>query len=110
VAAWGPLDRCIRRLRLEDVKADGARLGAAGSDPMAASLRGVLRDEHLEIGFGALMLGVLLTGSQEDTGEFGPTVRRTHVDHADALDPRPGRLDPEQPGTAVLEFMIHMLC
>src|SRR5262249_18118544 len=89
-AAIDSLDRCMGCLRLEDVEADGAGFGATGSDPMAASLPGVLRDERLDFGFGALMLGVRLTGSHEDAGEFGPTVRRTHVDHADALDPRPG--------------------
>jgi hypothetical protein len=32
----------------------------------------------------------------KNAGEFGPAVRRTHVEHPDGLDARPRWLDPEQ--------------
>src|SRR6266568_9398339 len=51
-AAIESLDRCMGSLRLEDVETDRARLRAAGPDPMADRLLGVLRNECLEFGLG----------------------------------------------------------
>ena len=42
------------------------------------------------------MLKVGRTGTAKNAGEFSPGVGKTHIDDPHCLDPRPGRLDPEQ--------------
>src|SRR5216684_6144616 len=55
-AAIDSLDRCMGGLHGEDIKADGAGFGAAGTDAVADTLLGVFREEHLELRLGTLML------------------------------------------------------
>src|SRR5712692_949200 len=97
-AAIDSLDRCMGDLRLEDLEAHRPVLRAARPDAVSGALLGILREEGLELRLGPLVLDVCLPGPQKDAGEFGPAVRGAHVDHADGLDPRSGRLNPEQAG------------
>ena len=63
---------------------------------MPDRLLGVLRHEALELGLGILMLEVGLSRSPKHAGEFGPSVRRAHVDDPHRLDAGPRRLDAEE--------------
>src|ERR1700674_5543982 len=55
-AAIDSLDRCMGRLRFEDVEADGPVLRAAGPNAVTGPLLGVFREERLELSLGALVL------------------------------------------------------
>src|SRR4051812_17887073 len=87
-AATVSLDRGMDRLRLEQVKADGASFGALRPHPMPDRLPGVLRHERLEFALSALMIQVGHTGRAEERSKLGPRIRRAHVNDADGLDAR----------------------
>src|ERR1035437_834415 len=100
-AAMAPmvsLERCMVRLHLHHLKADRPRFGPFGAQAMAGRLLGILRDQLLQVSLGALMFLVGRSGAPEGDRELCPAVRGTHIDDTDRLQPRPWRLDPEQPG------------
>jgi hypothetical protein len=41
------LERCMRRLVLQELKVDGAGFGSFGAQPMACGLPGVIRHQRL---------------------------------------------------------------
>jgi hypothetical protein len=90
-------------LLLQEIKADRAGLGALGAQTMTDCFLGVFRHQLLQVGFGGLMLDKGRSGAAETLGELGPGIGSTHIDDPDILEPRPLRLDPEQPGL----FAIH---
>src|SRR5262249_19343587 len=97
-AAIEGLDRCRVRLlagRGQDVEADRAGFGALGPNSMADRLFGILRHEGLELCPRLFVFGMRRAGAGKDAGEFGPSIGRGHVDDADGVEPRLGRLDPE---------------
>src|SRR5215469_17418200 len=55
---------------------------------MADCLFGILRDESLELRSRTLMLQKGLPGATEDSGEFRPGIRGTHIHNPDCFDPR----------------------
>src|SRR5947207_2668699 len=77
-------------LQIDDVKADGAGLRSPGPHAMADRLAGILGNQPLELGLGALMVEISLAGIAKEPGELRPAVGRAHVDNANSLDPRPG--------------------
>src|SRR5690349_18617809 len=90
------LVRGMAGLPTREFEADRARLGALGPEPMPDRLFGVLRHERLELGLGALMLGVRGPGPGEDHGVFRPGIGRAHVDHPHGGQPWAGRLDVKE--------------
>ena len=63
---------------------------------MADRLLGVLGHQALKLGLGLLMLEMGGAGAGKDAGKLRPGIGRAHIDDADGLDPRLGRLDPKQ--------------
>src|SRR6516225_8133981 len=63
---------------------------------MADRLFGILRHEHLQLGLRPLMIQERLPGAAEQPGEFGPRIRRAHVNDPNRLDPGLWRLNPEE--------------
>ena len=63
---------------------------------MADGFLGVFRHQTFEFGLGLLVLEMSGSGPGKDAGEFRPGIRRAHIDDADRLDARAGRLGPEQ--------------
>src|SRR6516225_4094837 len=63
---------------------------------MADRLFGILRHEHLQLGLRPLMIQERLPGAAEQPGEFGPRIRRAHVNDPNRLDPGLWRLDTEE--------------
>src|SRR6516162_16754 len=63
---------------------------------MADRLFGILRHEHLQLGLRPLMIQECLPGAAEQPGEFGPRIRRAHVNDPNRLDPGLWRLNPEE--------------
>src|SRR5215469_14344407 len=63
---------------------------------MADRLFGILRHEHLQLGLRPLMIQECLPGTAEQPGEFGPRIRRAHVNDPNRLDPGLWRLNPEE--------------
>src|SRR5207248_496478 len=97
-AAMAPmvsLELCIGHPHIHEVKAHRARLRAFGTQPMADGLSGVLRHELLQLGLGVFVFDEGRPGAAESACELCPAVGCMHVDDADRLKPRPGRLDPE---------------
>ena len=64
--------------------------------PCPIGFLGIFRHESLELGLGGLVLEVGRSRATERGSELSPSVGRAHVDDADGLDPRAGRLDTEQ--------------
>src|SRR6516162_5131248 len=98
------LERCTTTLRLEQIKADSARFRALGTYAVADRFFGVLRHQRFQLGLRALMVQKGLPGAAEQTGEFRPRIRSTHIDDPDRLDSWLGRLDTKQArGLTVLD-------
>src|ERR1043166_8537413 len=95
-AAMLVLDLCMGNLRRQKVKAHRARSGALAADPMPDGLLGVFRHQGLELGLGPLVVEKGLPGFSEQPREFAPGIRCAHIDDADGLDARPGRLGIDQ--------------
>ena len=71
---------------------------------MPDCLPSILGHQGLELVFRPLMVEKGPAGVAEQGGEFGPGIRRAHIDNADRLDPWPRRLDAEEArGLAVLD-------
>ena len=84
-------------LHLQEIEADRAGFRALGPDAVPERLLGVLRHQALEFDLGLLVLEEGRPGRAEHAGEFRPGIGGAHVDDPDRLDPRPRRLDAEQP-------------
>src|SRR6266436_7310261 len=78
--ATDSLDRCMAALRLENIEAHRAGLGALGADPMADRLLGVLRHQALQLGLRLLVLEEGRPGRAEHGGKLGPGIGGGHVD------------------------------
>src|SRR5262245_35859485 len=63
---------------------------------MPNRLLGVLRHKAFELRLGVLMLEVGLACAPKHTGEFGPGIRRTHIDGPHRLDASSRWLDAEE--------------
>src|ERR1700752_392969 len=63
---------------------------------MSARLLRILGHQHLEFGFGTLVLEEGLTRVAGNRRELCPRVRSAHVDYANGLNFWPRRLDAEQ--------------
>src|SRR5215472_9165906 len=98
-AATVSLDRGMRRLlRLQHIKAYGARFRALCSHAVPDGLPDILRHQGLELAFGPLV-GVRGTpGVAEERGKLGPGVGRAHIDDADGLDEWTRRLGQDEVG------------
>src|ERR1700730_18231759 len=57
-AAIDSLDRCMGRLRPENIKANRSVLGAAGPDPVTGPFLGVFREERLKFGLGPFVFDI----------------------------------------------------
>src|SRR6266852_4615159 len=91
-AATDSLDRGIGGLRLQHIKAHGARFRALGPQPMPDGLPGILGHQGFELAFGPFVVEKGAPGVAEERGELRPGIRRTHVDDADGFDAGPRRL------------------
>src|SRR5438128_2321504 len=91
-AATDSLERCMGRLHIEKIEADGPGLRSAGSQAMADRFLNVLRNERLELGLRPLMFEIGAAGAAKQRRELCPGVRRTHVDDADRVNTRSWRL------------------
>src|SRR6516165_502576 len=63
---------------------------------MADRLFGVLRHQCFQFRLGPLMIQERLPGAAEQPGEFGPRIRRAHVNDPNRLDPGLRRLDTKE--------------
>src|SRR5689334_1992826 len=87
------LERCMAGLQVDELEAHGAGLGALRPHAMADRLLGILRHQLFELGLGPLVVEEGGPGGAEQAGELSPDIGGAHVDDADRLDARPGRLD-----------------
>src|SRR5713101_5436171 len=97
-AAMAPmvsLERCISGLHVQKVEADSTGFGALGAQAVPGGLLGILRDQLLQLGLGALVLLVGRAGAAVGGGELRPRVGGTHVNDPDRFQPRARRLDTE---------------
>src|SRR4051794_20834492 len=83
-------------LRLQEVEAHRARLGALASNAVSNCLLRILGHQGLELALSPFMVEEGLAGVPEQTGKFAPGVRGAHVDNADSLNARSGRLGVDQ--------------
>src|SRR6266567_2835942 len=79
-AAIDSLDRCMGRLHVEQIEANGPDLRSPRPQPMADCLLGVLRKQGLELGLSALVFEIGRPGGAEERREFCPAVGRAHID------------------------------
>src|SRR5258706_3493023 len=97
-------------LRHLEVEADRARFGSLGPNTVPNRLLGILRHQLFQLRLGSFMVEKSRAGLAKDAGKFRPGVGCRHVDDPDRLDPRPGRLDPEQVrGLAILDAAPELL-
>src|SRR6516164_6239641 len=82
-AATVSLDRGMGCLRLQHIKAHGARFRALGFQAVADGLLGILRHQGFELAFGPFVVEKGTSGASEERGELRPGIRRTHIDDAD---------------------------
>src|SRR5262249_15175998 len=92
------LDRCMARPRVQEVEAHRAGFGALCSHPMSDRLFGVFGQQGLEFGLGSLVIEIRWTSAAKERGEFGPGIRRTHIDDANRLDTRSRRFSIDEVG------------
>src|SRR5262249_53394887 len=95
-AATDSLDRCMNRLRRQDVEAHRPRLGTLASHPMANRLLGVLRHPRPDLALRPLVVEKCFAGVAEERCELGPRVRRAHIDNPDGFNARPRRLGHDE--------------
>src|SRR5215467_6404029 len=79
-AATDSLDRGMGSVRLEHIKAYGARFRALPPHSMPDGLPGILGHQGLELASRPLMVGEGLSGVAEQRCEFCPGIRGTHID------------------------------
>src|SRR5579863_6974006 len=72
------LERCTAILRPQEVKTDGARLGAFTPHPMTDGLLGVLWHQALEFRFGLFVFQVGRACSGKDRGKLRPGIGGGH--------------------------------
>src|SRR5262249_12733978 len=97
-AATVSLDRGTNGLRVQHIKAHRARFRALGFHAMSDGLSGILGYQGFELAFGPLVVEKGAPGVAEERGEFGPGIRRAHIDDTDRLDARPRRLGIDEMG------------
>src|SRR6266545_7847378 len=97
-AATDSLDRGMGDLRLQHVKANGARFRALGFHAVPNGLPGILRHQGFELAFGPFVVEKGAAGVAKERGELGPRIGRAHIDDADGLDARPRRLGIDEMG------------
>src|SRR5262245_53450475 len=97
-AATDSLDRGIGRLRLQHVKAYGARFRALCSHAVPDGLPGILGHQGLELALGPFVVEKRTPGAAEEGSELGPGIRRTHIGDADGLDAWTRRLGQDEVG------------
>src|SRR5262249_20335370 len=98
-AATVSLDRGMRRLlRLQHIKAYGARFRALCSHAVPDGLSGILGHQGFELAFGPFVVEKGTPGAAEERRELPPGIRRTHIDDADGLDAGPRRLGEDEVG------------
>src|SRR5262245_42382488 len=98
-AAMAPidsLDRCMAALGPQEINGYRPRFRPTGVNSMPNGLFGIFRHERLELGFGMLMLQVSFLGSLKHAREFGPSIRRAHVDDPHGLEPDSWRLNTHE--------------
>src|SRR5271168_3719339 len=72
------------------------RFRPPGSDAMPDRLLGIVGHKALQLSLGLFVLEIGRPRPREGCREFGPCVRRTHVDDPYGLNARLRRLYPEQ--------------
>src|SRR5215472_8987109 len=97
-AATVSLDRGMGCLRLQHIKAHRPRFRALCFHAMADGLPGILRHQGFELTLGPFVVEKGAPSVAEERGELRPGIRRTHIDHADGLDPGPRRLGIDEMG------------
>src|SRR5215213_6656598 len=90
------LERCMAALHRHEIEADRTGFRPLCSDAMTDGFLGILRHQRLELGLGSFVLDDCRAGPAVDRRKLGPGVRAAHIDRPHHLDPRPGRLYPEQ--------------
>src|SRR4029077_13273421 len=95
-AATDSLDRGMGALRLQDIKGHRARFRALGAHAMPNCFLGIIRRQGFELAFGPFMVEKRIARAPKQGSEFGPRIRRAHIDDADRLDARPRRLGIDQ--------------
>src|SRR5262245_51070202 len=78
-AATDSLDRCMGGLRLQDIKAHGARFRALGAHAMPHRLLGVLGKQGFELALRPLVVKKGVAGAAEQRRELRPGIRRAHI-------------------------------
>src|SRR4051794_30554141 len=91
-AATESLDRGMGRLGVGEIEADGAGFRAFRPNAVPDGLFGILRDQALELTFGAFMVEMGGAGVAEQSGELAPGVGRRHIDDAHGFDAGARRL------------------
>src|SRR5439155_14923038 len=87
-AATVSLDRGMGGFPLQHIKAHRPRFRTLGSHAVSNGLLGILRHQGFELAFGPFVVEEGLAGVAEQRCEFGPRIRRAHIDDADGLDAR----------------------
>src|SRR6516165_8892105 len=88
-AATDSLERGMGGLRLQHIKAHRPRFRAPGLHAVPNSLLSIFGHQGFELAFCPFVVEKGASGVAEERGEFGPRIRRAHVDDADGLDARP---------------------
>src|SRR5262249_8426110 len=98
-AATVSLDRGMRRLlRLQHIKAYGARFRALCSHAVPDGLSGILGHQGFELAFGPFVVQKGALGITEERGELGQGVDRPHSNDGDGLDAWTRRLGQDEVG------------
>src|SRR6266536_1142310 len=88
-AATVSLVRGMGCVRLQHIKAYRPRFRALGFHAVPDGLPGILWHQGFELAFGPFVVEKGAPGVAEERGEFGPGIRRAHIDDTDRLDARP---------------------
>src|SRR5262245_54303797 len=97
-AATVSLDRGMGRLRLQHIKAHRSRFRAFGFDAMPDGLLGILGHQGFELALRPFVVEKRAPGVAEECGKLRPGIGLTHIDDANGLDARPGRLGVDETG------------
>src|SRR5689334_6580584 len=77
-AATDSLDRGMGHLRLQHIKAHGARFRALCFHPVADGLPGIVGHQGFELAFRPLVVEKGVPGVAEERSKLRPEIRRTH--------------------------------
>src|SRR5207248_11435087 len=97
-AATDSLDRGMGGLHLQHIKAHRPRFRAPGLHAVPDGLPGILGHQGFELAFGPFVVEKGAPCVAEERSEFGPGIRRAHIDNADGLDTWPRRLGIDEVG------------